>query len=283
MERRLGRGLGSLLSGPTAGERPTELPLDALRPNPYQPRRSFDPAALEELAQSLRRHGLLQPVVVRQTGEGYELISGERRWRAARRAGLERIPVLVREADDDAMLELALVENVQRQDLNPLEKALGYRDLMTTLELTQEEVAAKVGLQRSTVANHVRLLELPEPAQEALARGALGMGHARALLGAADPRACLALLAATIEEDLSVRELERRVRAFKEAPAERPAHVPTPQVPWARDMEARLRERLGARVTIASTGDYRGSFTIAFAGRDDLERLYRLLAPARTV
>jgi ParB family chromosome partitioning protein len=138
MERRLGRGLGSLLSGPTAGERPAELPLDALRPNPYQPRRSFDPAALEELAQSLRRHGLLQPVVVRPAGEGYELISGERRWRAARRAGLERIPVLVRETDDDAMLELALVENVQRQDLNPLEKALGYRDLMTTLELTQE-------------------------------------------------------------------------------------------------------------------------------------------------
>src|SRR4029079_17464167 len=220
MERRLGRGLGSLLGTSDSFEeqkKAGELPLDAIRPNPHQPRRTFDPVALEELTESIRRHGILQPIVVRASdrdaeGRSFEVVSGERRWRASRMAGRTSIPVTVREVDNDQMLELALVENLQRQDLDAIERATGYQQMMKALTITQEQVAEKVGLKRSTVANHLRLLELPAAAQEAVRRNLITMGHARALLGLADATQVMALVERIARQDLSVRDVERLVR-----------------------------------------------------------------------
>ncbi len=186
MEKRLGRGLGSLLGTSSPAEAPkatSELAVDQIRPNPFQPRRHFEPSALEELAQSIRQHGLLQPIVVRAAASGFELISGERRLRASKLAGRTTIPAIVRpNVTDKDLLELALVENVQRQDLDAIERALGFRRMQDELAMTQEAVADRVGLKRSTVANHLRLLDLPQTVQEGIAKGLISMGHARALL-----------------------------------------------------------------------------------------------------
>ncbi|MBM3988030.1 MAG: ParB/RepB/Spo0J family partition protein, partial [Planctomycetes bacterium] len=188
MERRLGKGLSSLLGGRVEGATSQELALALIDPNPFQPRVTMDPAGLEELRDSISNHGILQPIVVRKLDGRYQIISGERRWRAARLAGLERIPAVLREVvSDNEMLELALVENVQRRDLDPLERARGFKALMEGLGITQEAVAIKVGLKRATVANHMRLLELPEKVQQAVGKGLLSMGHARALLGLSTP------------------------------------------------------------------------------------------------
>ena len=214
MERRLGRGLGTLLQTSVDDGGVRQLDVSAITPNPLQPRTTMDPAALEELRDSIRMHGILQPVVVRRHGDHYQLVAGERRWRAARLAGLSTIPAVVREdVSDSEMLELALIENVQRHDQNAIERALGFKALMETLGLTQEAVAAKVGLRRSSVANHVRLLELPQPVQDAIAKGLVTMGHARALLGMEDSAGMLDLLEQTVRQELSVRDVERLVRA----------------------------------------------------------------------
>lgn len=287
MERRLGRGLGSLisddaLSAPTSAER-REVPLRQIRPNPYQPRRVFDEAALQELRSSLEQHGLLQPVVVRESGGSFELISGERRWRAAQLAGWAKIPALVREASDDELLELALVENVQRQDLDPIEKARGYRRMVADLGLTQEAVAQKVGLQRATIANHVRLLELPEPVQDAVAQGLLTMGHARALLGLDGEAARLQLMEEAVRGDLSVREVERRVRERREGKPQSVPRPPREAPPWARAFESKLRDRLGTKVSVENGENYRGRIVIEYFDRSDLERLMRELAPERAL
>ena len=228
MQRRLGRGLDSLLSGsePESESEPgtqprsePEVELDRIVPNPYQPREAFDETGLDELRQSIENHGILQPVVVRRRGDDYELVSGERRLRAARLAGLASIPVRVREdLDDDGMLELALVENVQRADLDPIEKARGYRAMQDRLGLTQEEVATKVGLQRSSVANHLRLLELPEAILESVRTGELSAGHARALLGLPDDAARTRLAKRVARDGLSVRAVEEAVRGCDGTP-----------------------------------------------------------------
>ncbi len=288
MERRLGRGLGSLLGELPAPGDLLELDLDRIRPNPFQPRRSFEPGALEELRQSIQAHGILQPVVVRRAVEGecYELISGERRWRAAKLAGLRTIPATLRpETSNQEMLELALVENLQRSDLDPLERARGFKALMETLQITQEAVAAKVGLKRSSVANHLRLLELPEAAQRAVSAGMVNMGHARALLGLSDERAIMKLLEQAVREDLSVREVERRVKHASEPnPGSlKPASIPAAPPAWAVDLERRLREVLGTKVTLQVAGKSSGRIVIEYFDRPGLDRICDRILPKATV
>lgn len=286
-ERRLGRGLGSLLGPepePEAEGPRSEIPIDRIRPNPHQPRVHFDPAALEELRDSIRRHGILQPLVVRPAADGYHLVAGERRWRAAKLAGLSTVPAVVRtDIGDDQLLELALVENVQREDLDAIEKARGYRRMIEALGLTQEQVAEKVGLRRATVANHLRLLDLPPEAQEAVSRGLISMGHARALIGR--PRAeVLDLVERIATRGLSVREVEAQVRAGRPASEGKGlAPEPASRPPWLVELEGRLRARLGAKVRLIDRGAYRGQIQIDFQDRTELERLMDLLAPKRTV
>ena len=291
MERRLGRGLGSLI-GPTEAsitpEFSRDIELARIRPNPRQPRRTFDEAALSELAMSLREHGVLQPVVVRETSSGFELISGERRWRAAKLAGLTRIPVTIRKDVSDAeMLELALVENVQRQDLDPIERARGFQAIVEALGITQDEVARKVGLQRASVANHLRLLDLPAPVQDAVSRGLLSFGHARAILGIEGSLPRIAAMERAVREGLSVRQLEDLARREAAKPGSKTRgstplkpHV-GPQVAWIGELEGRLREALGTKVSIRNGRGYRGQIVIEYFDRSSLERLCAKLAPGR--
>jgi len=283
MEKRLGRGLGSLLSVEPPKESKAELPLAQIRPNPFQPRRVFAPEALAELEASIRTHGVLQPVVVRSAPGGYELIAGERRWRASKTVGLAMIPAVVREGvSDDVMLELALVENLQRADLDAIEKAKGFQQLLER-GLTQEQVAVKVGLQRSSVANFLRILELSDGVQKVVQEGLISMGHARALLGLADRRRQEELCALAVRKGLSVRDVEGRVRELQGRTAE-PVKVVTPTPPpWQRDMESRMRGHLGTKVQVRNGEGYHGQIVIEYHGREDLDRIYGLLAPKKTL
>ena len=285
MERRLGRGLGSLLGNSSPNEAPSAtetLSLKTLRPNPHQPRKTFETSALAELADSIRRHGVLQPIVVRPASAGYEIVSGERRWRAAQSAGLQAIPATVRrDVSDEQMLELALVENLQRQDLDAIERAAGYRQLMTALNLTQEQVAERVGMKRSTVANHLRLLDLPSAAQEAVRKGLISMGHARALLALPNPKHQLALVERIVRDDLSVRQVELLARGMV-AKRPDPGAIPPGQVsnpPWVVELEGRMREHLGTKVHIRNQPGVKGEIFIEYFNASDLERLTRILAP----
>ena len=270
--------------------RVAELDLEAIRPNPYQPRTDFDEAALDELAASIRQLGIIQPLTVRSLGnDRYELISGERRLRASRRAGLKRVPAYVREADTEAMLEMAIVENVQREDLNPVEVALGYQRLIEEVGLTQEQVADKVGKNRSTVANVLRLLKLPPRVQASLREGSLTSGHARALVSIEDDKAQLALHREILDDGLSVREVESRARRLRTASEPKPTtSSATPKPPAdeleTRDrleveaVEARLREALATQVQVRHKAtDGSGSITISYYSAEDLERVVELL------
>jgi ParB family transcriptional regulator, chromosome partitioning protein len=284
MDKRLGRGLGALLSAdPTPPGPKTEIPLARIRPNPFQPRRTFAPEALAELEASIRLHGVLQPVVVRPAPGGYELIAGERRWRASRAAGLQSIPAVVRDdLSDQEMLELALIENLQRADLDPIEKARGFRQLIDQ-GLTQEEVARRVGHQRSSVANFLRLLELPESVQKVVVAGRLSMGHARALLGLTDQRRQEELCALAVRRELTVRDLEQRVRELEGREHRKKAVVAPAPPPWVRDMESRMRGHLGTKVQVRNGEGYQGQIVIEYHGREDLDRLFALLAPKKSL
>jgi ParB family chromosome partitioning protein len=266
--------------------RVADLDVEAIRPNPYQPRKDFDEGALDELAASVAQLGIIQPLTVRALGDGrYELISGERRLRASRRAGLTRVPCYVREADTEELLEMALVENVQREDLNPVEVAQGYQRLMEEVGLTQEEVAEKVGKSRPSVANTLRLLKLPPRVQASLREGALSSGHARALVGVEDEGALLALHREVVDSGLSVREVERRAKALREGtdPAPPPEAPATPSAPASglpeRDrlqveaLEARLREHVASQVRVRHRPDGGGTIEVAYYSVDDLERV----------
>lgn len=291
MERRLGKGLGSLLGSDVQkveqapSRSVTRVPIAKVRPNPHQPRREFDPDGISELAASIRAHGVLQPVVVRAAGDSFELIAGERRWRAAREAGLEEIPATVREAPDEEMLELALVENVQRRDLDPIEKALGYRQMAERLGLTQEQIAEKVGLKRATIANHLRLLDLPQPAQEAVSKGLIQMGHARALASLSDPQLVQRLLARIVRDGLSVRETENLVRqsGSGRSAARGPSSVSSdtlrPHPPWVGALERRLRDALGVKASIHEAPGGGGRLVLEYGDPDELNRLVDRLAP----
>lgn len=299
--RRLGRGLEALLAaakpdaagaergGAGAGDGVQRITIAQIRPNPYQPRREFRPGELSDLEASLKASGLLQPVTVRRTGrDAYELIAGERRFRASTNIGWTEIPAIVRDVDDRTMLTLALVENLQRADLNCVEEALGYQRLIDEFSLTQQQVADAVGKDRSTVANFLRLLGLPRPVLEMLEQGLLTMGHARAILGAADEKVRLALATEAVAKGLSVRDLEHRVRlaATPEAEAaERPKGVapargakPASETPVAiRGLEDRLRRHFQTDVGISVTGQDKGQIRIAFYSNDDLDRVLDLM------
>jgi ParB family chromosome partitioning protein len=271
----LGRGLSALIPQRAAAPVATEIPLARIRTNPWQPRRSVDQEALEALAESIREHGVIQPILVTETLDGYQLVAGERRFRAAQLAGLERIPAVVRQLADRQQLELALVENIQRSDLGPMEEASAYRQLVDDFGLTQEEVAARVGRARSTIANTLRLLELDPSIQAAVADGRLTEGHARVLVGL-DPAVQARLLDSIVGQALSVRqteELVRRIREPKPAALDR-AHQPAD--PDLERVEEELRRSLGTKVSLARTRRG-GRIVIEYYGNDELERIYERL------
>lgn len=272
----LGRGLGALLEDsrldlePEAGA-VRQLPLHKVEPNPLQPRKEFDPEALQTLADSLAAHGMIQPLTVRETPGGYyQIIAGERRWRAARLAGLEEVPALVIEADDKKVMELALVENLQREDLNPMEEAAGFRSLMTEYGLTQEETALRVGRSRSAVANSLRLLNLSEDLAELVRNGTLSPGHARALLSLPGEKLRQQAAQRIIALQLSVRQAETLCKNLN-----KPEEVPQKadlKVDYIADCERSLTRRLGRKVRIVD-GKRKGRFEIEFYGPEDLNRL----------
>lgn len=270
--------------------RVAEIQVEAIQPNPYQPRTDFNDEALDELAASITQLGMVQPVTVRAREDNrFELISGERRLRAARRAGLARIPAYIREADSEEMLEMALVENLQREELNPIEVALGYQRLMDECGLTQAGVAERVSKSRSTVTNFLRLLKLPPPLQAALRDQLISVGHARALITLDEKDEQVALLEEILKNGLSVRKVEKRVREIhtrEEEPEEEPQ--PTSEVTTAqadadslqvKDLTDRLRAELSTRVTIRRSPDGSGKIEIDYYSDEDLERLSELLLP----
>jgi ParB family transcriptional regulator, chromosome partitioning protein len=277
----LGRGLGALLSAEgtaTATEDTNDIPIDLIDPSTLQPRFVFDDAKLDELARSITANGVVQPLLVRRKGTRYELIAGERRWRAAQRAGLSRIPAVIRNVTDDKVLELALIENIQREDLNPIEEARAYKKLIETLGLTQETVAERVGRDRSYVTNYLRLLKLPDDLQELLQVGRLSTGHCRALLGAEEVDVQRRLARKIIEQDLSVRATERLVKQTVSPPAARTQKGASQGDANVRAAESKLRRKFGTQVRIVlAQGTVTGKIEIEFYNQGDLDRLYGLL------
>jgi ParB family chromosome partitioning protein len=254
--------------------------LVAITPNPQQPREHFDEEGIASLAESIREVGVLQPVLVRRTGEDtYELIAGERRWRAARRVGLQTIPAVVRHADDVAMLQQAIIENVQREQLNPLEEAAAYQQLIEDFDLTHDEVATRVGKSRATISNTLRLLQLPPTIQRMVKEGSLRMGHARALLGTPDRAFQEQLARRAAAEDLSVRDVEDAIRARGDvATTSNPTAAPVARLrpPGLLELEELLADYLETRVRV-TMGPKHGKVQIEFATLDDLERIYRVM------
>ncbi|HEB66124.1 MAG TPA: ParB/RepB/Spo0J family partition protein [Chloroflexi bacterium] len=269
----LGKGLDALIPGSDSASRGVrQLPVEAIRPNPRQPRTRFQPEDLEELAASIREHGVIQPLIVTRGPEPgqYTLIAGERRLQAARQAGLKRVPAILREASEQELLELALIENVQRADLNPLETAEAYRQLREDFGLSHEEIARRVGKSRSAVTNTLRLLEAPPSVQQAVLEGDISEGHARALLGLPTPQAQAAALQTVLAKGLTVRQTEDLVRKLKgERPASRRKAEPSPAL---RDIEARLRARLGTKVSLKH-GKKGGTITLHYYSEEELEAL----------
>ncbi len=270
-KRGLGRGLGALLSAaPSESDTLLEVALDTIEPNPYQPRKQIDSAGLKELEASIRVSGVIQPIVVRRVGNGYQLIAGERRWRAARLAGLSRIPAVVRDVSDAESLELALVENLLREDLNPIDQAEAYQRLILEFGWTQDELAQRVGRDRSSIANTLRLLKLHPQIQEDLKSGALTMGHARALLALGSPDAQLKLREEILANSWSVRATEEGVQKRVTRPPSRGRSAELAAV------ENALRQALMTRVRIVGN-DRRGRIEVAYASGDELDRLAELL------
>ena len=282
-KRAIGRGLDALLADariPTSDGKSgvMMLPVDQIRPDPRQPRREIDAAAVDELAKSLQHQGVLQPVLVRKDGNRYRLIAGERRWRAAQKAGLKELPALLREATDGEAFELALVENLQREDLKPLELAEGYKRLVDDRKWTQEQVADRVGKSRVSVANALRLLALPEEVKTHLKAGALDMGHAKALLGVPKAADMVSLARTVVSEKLSVRETEARVREGRtQGPASSKKKASARQSPEARRMVEDLQRKLGTKVRIAERGQGKGTLEIEFFSYEDLDRIVALI------
>lgn len=276
----LGRGLGALLSSDSTidlGAEPSEVELDSIVPGPMQPRTHFDEAALESLAESIRSHGIVQPLLVRRKDDRYELVAGERRWRAAKLAGVTRVPVVVKEVPDESLLEIALIENIQRENLNPIEEAQAYRKLIERVGLTQEALASRVGRDRSYITNYLRLLKLTDDVQQLVKEGRLSTGHARSLLALSHPDLQRRIARQVIDGGLSVRVTEQLVqKATEEKPARRP---PLPMDPNIKAAESKLRRALGTQVKILQAADGKGKLEISFFNTQELDRIYNLLVP----
>lgn len=278
-QKGLGRGLGALIgdfSSPGETETITKLPLQRVEPNPNQPRHNFDEEELEALSDSIREHGIVQPLAVRESGDGYyQIIAGERRWRAARLAGLTEVPVVVLDADDKTVMELALIENLQRQDLNPMEEAEGYRALMEDYNMTQEETAQRVGKSRSAVANALRLLALPEEVSGLVIDGSLSAGHARAILSVPGEKMQKVAAQKILALRLSVRQAEAMCRRMAQEKPEITKEKPL-IVDYVAECEKSLTKHLGRKVKIVN-GKRKGHFELEFYDQDDLQRLYEIL------
>ena len=281
-KRGLGRGLSALI--PSASQESqaievTELAIDLISPNPSQPRTDMGETGIAELADSISKVGLLQPIVVRPLGDAYQIIAGERRWRACRVAGLERVPVRLLTTTEAESLEIALIENLQREDLNPIEEARGYRRLLTEHQMTQAELADKVSKSRSTITNALRLLDLPEEVQDLVFQGKVSAGHARAILSVPDEEVRIKLAQRVVDEGISVRETENLARLYAAGQAER---APRPISPKSFKVVARkLRRLLGTNVRVRVTQS-KGKIEIDFHGEEDLERIYRILTEGDT-
>ena len=273
----LGRGLGALIPEVKRAETPTinEIDIDRIEPNPSQPRMVFDEARLEELASSIRENGVISPILVRPHGDGFQLIAGERRLSAAQRAGLLKIPAAVREIPDNRLLEMALVENIQREPLNPMEEAQAYQNLMEETGQTQEQIAERLGKDRSTVANSIRLLKLPPAVSRLVSEGKLSPGHARALLASgAAPSEMLRLAETILEKGWSVREAERQAKNSRREKLPRPPKIQDPNETAAED---RLRLALGTKVEILTKEKNSGEIRIHFYSPEDLMRIFELI------
>src|SRR5678815_452554 len=277
----LGRGLGALLSSDRStdiGAEPADVAVDSIVAGPMQPRSHFDEASLQNLAESIKTHGVVQPLVVRPKGDGYELIAGERRWRAAQIAGLERVPVVIRNVPDENLLEIALIENIQREDLNPIEEAIAYKRLIESVGLSQDALAARVGRDRSYITNYLRLLRLPDDIQKLVKEGRLSPGHARTLVSLEAEDLQRRLARQIVEGALSVRATEELVKKAGNKGVNGPTPRPSTTVdPNVRAAETKLRRVLGAQVKILQAADGRGKIEIGFSGEQDLNRLYDLI------
>ncbi|MDE1045580.1 MAG: ParB/RepB/Spo0J family partition protein [Nitrospinaceae bacterium] len=253
-----------------------ELLIDEISPNRFQPRKYFDDDKLEELVKSISENGILQPVVVQKSVNGYELVVGERRWRASKKAGLKKIPAVIREVSDAQALELAIIENIHRQDLNPIEEAEAYARLADNFALTQEMIAKKVGKSRTAVANILRLLKLPRSIKEDMISGKLSMGHARALLGLEEARQAQALCKEIFKEDLTVRQTESRVNKLKKTAPTKPPSPADKKNIFFKDLEKELERKLGTKVEI-SPKKKGGKLVVTYYSDDDLERIQNLI------
>ncbi|GAA4724423.1 ParB/RepB/Spo0J family partition protein [Brevibacillus fulvus] len=277
MSKGLGKGLGALINTNLVdeGDQVTEARIAEVRPNPYQPRKEFEPTAIAELAESIKEHGIIQPLIVRKSIKGYELVAGERRLRAAKEVGLEKVPVVIKEYTDQQLMEIALIENLQRENLNPIEEAEAYEKLMRQYSYTQEALAQRVGKSRPHVANIMRLLQLPEKIRAFVQNSSLSMGHARALLPVEDGEVQWKLANEVIKNDLSVRQLEDLVKSLNVS-RETKKKKQAAKDQALTQMEERLRSRFGTSVQI-KTGNKKGKIEIEFYSNDDLQRIIDLL------
>ncbi|WP_088104601.1 ParB/RepB/Spo0J family partition protein [Halalkalibacter urbisdiaboli] len=278
MAKGLGKGLQAFFpEHENEGQDKVEdVSVSQLRPNPYQPRKTFTDEAIQELADSIEQHGILQPIIVRKSIKGYEIVVGERRFRAAKKAGLKTIPVVVRELNEQKMMELALIENLQREDLNPIEEAVAYEKLLEHLSITQEELAKRLGKSRPHIANHLRLLQLPNVVQQFISDGKLTMGHGRALLGLKEKQKLSALLEKVLQEKLSVREVEQLVNQLNERVSRETKRKKVELPPLLKERQDFLRSHLGTSVAIKQ-GKKKGKIEIDYFSEEDLERILQLL------
>lgn len=281
MARGLGKGIGALFPDEKASNEKDEkvhnINISELRPNPYQPRKVFEKESIDELKVSIEQYGILQPLIVRKSIKGYEIVVGERRFRAAKEAKLQVVPAVVKELTEDEMMEIALIENLQREDLNPLEEAKAYQKLMEHLQVTQEELSKRLGKSRPYIANHVRLLQLPQIAQQYLSEGKLSMGHARALLGLKDRNQLTSLIQKVLKERMSVRQLEELIQRLNENVSRETSETPKKTLsPFLKDRESTLKAYFGTNVQIKK-GTNKGKIEIDFFTDDDLERILELL------
>ncbi|MFK3936735.1 ParB/RepB/Spo0J family partition protein [Alkalihalobacillus sp. NPDC078783] len=283
MAKGLGKGLQAFFPehSDEKQEQIEQIALKQIRPNPYQPRKTFTEEAISELAHSIQTHGLLQPITVRKSIKGYEIVVGERRFRAAQHAKLETIPAIVKDYTEDEMMELALIENLQREDLNPIDEGFAYQKLMSHLNVTQEQLAKRLGKSRPHIANHIRLLQLPTVVQEFIQDGKISMGHGRALLGLNDKNKISSLLEKVLHDKLSVRELELLIQQVNERVSRETKKRKINLSPFLRERQDLLRSTLGTSVAI-KPGKKKGKIEIDYFSEDDLERILQILSIEET-